>query len=283
MLALRSILNTTYSKKNLEIIIVGSILKDALEKIECIKKNTDVKIEVINLKHNTYPSIARVVGFLRSKGKYILSMDDDCVLDKNTINELVKVMIINSKVGGVGPAVHRYSDKKIQYSGALITPVFIPLRVKDGLKTIYHVEFIPGTITMFNRGALEKSGLWDYVNFPWHAEDADLCVRLRKKGFLVSVVPYVKAYHLKTALIDVSSAYRAYFSGRSRIIFYRRHLSKWKFVVYFLTVNIAIIMFYAMYLLFKKRSLAMLREYIRGVVHGLTFKIVENVKYALKH
>lgn len=271
--ALNSIFNSEYSKDSIEVIIVGSIPRRVLKEIKQLINTNHIEVKIINTKNSIYPSIARTLGYLKSKGKFILAMDDDCLLDKTTIYELVKVIKLDDNIGGLGPAVRRHSNGKIQYSGALITPIFTPLKIENSSKQLHYVEFIPGTITMFSRKALEKCGLWDYINFPWHAEDADLCTRLRKKGFKVAVVPYVKAYHLKDALIDVSSLQRAYYSGRSRIVFYRKYFGKFKFIIYFCTINIAIVIFYIIYLLFRKVSLKLLREYIKGVAHGLVFKI----------
>lgn len=58
------------------------------------------------------------------------------------------------------------------------------------------VEYLDGAVLALRRRALEEIGAFDSA-FPFYAEDADLCQRLRKAGWRVTLVPDAEVVHLR--------------------------------------------------------------------------------------
>ena len=74
--------------KEIELIIINDNSIDNTKKI-CTKfLNKKNNIRLINLKKNFGVSIARNVGIKEAKGKYLIFLDSDDLLVKNTINQI---------------------------------------------------------------------------------------------------------------------------------------------------------------------------------------------------
>ncbi|MBU5689296.1 MAG: glycosyltransferase family 2 protein, partial [Candidatus Aenigmarchaeota archaeon] len=104
---IKSIKKSTY--KNLEIIVVDDASTDGTYE-EIKRKFPDVKI--VRNEKNLLLAASRNIGIKNSKGKYIFLIDDDNVVDKNCIYELVKSMENDKNIGIVGPIMYYYSDPK---------------------------------------------------------------------------------------------------------------------------------------------------------------------------
>jgi len=77
--------------KEIELIIINDNSIDDTKKI-CIKfLNKKNNIRLINLKKNCGVSVARNVGIKESKGKYLIFLDSDDLLSKNTIDQINKL------------------------------------------------------------------------------------------------------------------------------------------------------------------------------------------------
>ena len=105
---IKSIEESTY--KYIEIVIVNNGKKIILNKKE---------IEIINNGKNLGLAYARNVGAKNSNGKYILFIDDDNVVDKDMVKELVSVLNKHKDIVAVGPITYYLSSKsKLWFLGA---------------------------------------------------------------------------------------------------------------------------------------------------------------------
>ncbi|MGI0026836.1 MAG: glycosyltransferase family 2 protein [Nitrosopumilaceae archaeon] len=86
--------------RNIEVIAVNDGSKDNSKEIldSLLKKYPDLK--VIH-KNNEGKRKAVATGFYASKGKYVVLIDSDSVIEKNAITEIVKAFNSNPKVGAV--------------------------------------------------------------------------------------------------------------------------------------------------------------------------------------
>ena len=97
-------------------IVIGAIYKSTYENIEVIAVNDgssdgtkEILDELVYLhpglrvihKENEGKRKAVAKGFYASKGRYIVLIDSDSVIDKNAIEEFIKTFSANRKVGGV--------------------------------------------------------------------------------------------------------------------------------------------------------------------------------------
>jgi len=95
---IEAIYKSTY--KNIEVIAVNDGSKDRTRRIlnEVALKYPSLK--VIH-KKNGGKRTAIATGFYMSKGRYIVLMDSDCIVDKYAIEEFIRTFSSNPRVGGV--------------------------------------------------------------------------------------------------------------------------------------------------------------------------------------
>lgn len=105
---LKSLFNLNYPKDKLEIIVVDNNSKDS--SLETIKKYTDQdKIKSILLNKNYGFSKGNNYGLKIAKGEYVALLNNDCVVDKNWLIELVKVANKNPKALAFASKILLYS------------------------------------------------------------------------------------------------------------------------------------------------------------------------------
>jgi GT2 family glycosyltransferase len=103
-----SILNLNYQLEKIQIIMVDNNSTDG--SVEFIKKEFP-RVEIIALNENKGYAGGNNEGFYRSKGKYIALVNNDCVVDKDWLSEMLSVFRHNAdrcKVGAVGSKVIFY-------------------------------------------------------------------------------------------------------------------------------------------------------------------------------
>lgn len=89
---LKSLINSDYSKKDYEIVVVNDGSTDKTEKNveKIIKENKNLKIKLIN-QENKGRAIAREVGAKKAKYPNILITDARCEVYKNTLKQIKKI------------------------------------------------------------------------------------------------------------------------------------------------------------------------------------------------
>jgi len=89
---LLSLCNQSIKKKLFETIVIDDFSKTNIEKIFFFFKKKLNKISLIRLKKNMGPGLARNQGIKAAKGKYIIFLDCDDCLKKNTLSLLEKII-----------------------------------------------------------------------------------------------------------------------------------------------------------------------------------------------
>lgn len=224
--------------KDLVIIIVSynsrRYLKDCLDSINENPLNARYEIIVVDngstdgsigfLKDN-YPDIKLIlnnknIGFAAannlaiksSDSSYILLLNSDCKVYKDSIDKLLDFMEKNKTAGIIGPKIIN-SDGSVQHScrkfpsiinaafHTILTDIFPdnPFSRKYKLADIQRdkpvkVDWVSGSCIMIRRGALKDTGLLDERYF-MYVEDLDLCYRMWQKNWGVFYFPCAKILH----------------------------------------------------------------------------------------
>lgn len=277
-----SILRSDYPKDKLEIIVVDDASTDGTS--EYIKKLFP-QVKVVRNDEEKLLAESRNIGIRASKGKYIFLIDDDNVVDRNTIRELVEFMEKHSEVGVAGPIMYFLKDPKRIWCAGVKRSYWTTITKLIGFNTIddetfrepYESEDFPNAF-MVRREVFEKVGLFNSRLFPIHYDEGDFCQRVRKAGYKVMVVPTAKIWHdvslpeqSRASLLHLKSALRAYYAVRNRIIFHW----KWsKNSIQRLVSSLASLTIAAYYMVVALRDTAnnrgkILRSIIKGVIDGL--------------
>jgi len=105
---IESLNELNYPKKLYEIIIVDNASKDKSRLIlERLKKNYN-NIKLIYLEKNLGFAGGNNPGMKEAKGKYVILLNNDCVVENNWLIELVKTAEKNKKIFAVGAKINLY-------------------------------------------------------------------------------------------------------------------------------------------------------------------------------
>ncbi|WP_289053045.1 glycosyltransferase family 2 protein [Carboxylicivirga marina] len=202
---LESVLNECSSMQS-EIIVVDNNSSDSTKEI-IVKKFPTVKL--IQNCTNQGVAKARNIGIQYSSGEYILILDDDVIVQNNSIKMLLNFIKNNENTGVVGPQLEN-PDGSIQYNG-LEVPTFKNKlkRVLNKLlqlhrpnkyekqiltKEAYQPGYLIGAVQLTKRSIFNRVGLLDEKIF-YGPEDADFCMRVRACNFDIVCLPIARMTH----------------------------------------------------------------------------------------
>ncbi|MGQ9617707.1 MAG: glycosyltransferase [Candidatus Aminicenantia bacterium] len=145
------------------------------------------------------------IGFRNSKGNFILFLNSDTIIPKETIYKAVEFMK-NYKDAGIMGCKNLNPDGSLQYSAfpfpspvrifALLTglnQIFKISRFRD-FSRIIPIDYVSGSFLLIGRETFEKVGGFD-ENFFMYCEDVDLCKRVWNLGLKVYYNPEIAITH----------------------------------------------------------------------------------------
>lgn len=265
---INSIKNSTY--KPIEIIIVDNCSTDGTSE-EIKKMHPDVIL--IESKVNLGVPIANNQCVKKSKGEFILRLDDDVLLEKHLIEKMVKTLKDDSKIGGVS-CLYYYTEKPniCRSSGASFNLFTAKTRFYDRDKE-YKLEEgliereVIGGILLMKRELYDEIGGFAEEYFLSY-DDVDLCFKIRKAGYKLVTIKSSMIYHKKGGgLIQKESSQRVYFNNRNQIIFMKRHAG-WRNLFFFPYLFIVLYPVKSLRFLFKGNIQAV-KSLTKGVFDGI--------------
>lgn len=157
-------------------------------------------------------------GIEISKGKYILILNPDTVLFPEALDRMIAFMDKNPDIGATTPKIwldekktlqscmlHPFTIENYIFAYSLLGRVFFHNWVLKKLwkkdieiwlsKDPLEVDCIAGTCIMVRREILKTVGLLDN-NFFMFFEDVDWCLRMRKKGWRLFLLPDADIIHI---------------------------------------------------------------------------------------
>jgi len=158
------------------------------------------------------------LGLRQAKGKYVLLLNSDTVIAKDSLVKMIDYMNSNPQVGlatcrveladgRIDPASHRgFPTPWASLTYYLGLEKFFPhspllAQYHQGwkdLKQIHEIDSPVGAFFFLRKSALNQVGLLDEAFF-MYAEDLDLAFRIKKSGWQVMYVPLTTITHLKGA------------------------------------------------------------------------------------
>lgn len=210
---LKSIYKSDFKKINYEIVVVDNASSDGT--VQFIRKNFP-KIKLIENKDNFGFSKACNQGVRDSSGKYLLFLNPDTEVDKNTVSYMISFMEKNKDVGASTCFVKLPSGKlddgahrgfptpwnSFSYFSGL-SKLFPQSKLFSGytlghldLSNAHEVDAVVGAFMMVRRSAGDDVKWWDEDYF-FYGEDIDFCFKLKEKGWKIYFVPIVSVLHHK--------------------------------------------------------------------------------------
>ncbi|MFQ5856006.1 MAG: glycosyltransferase family 2 protein, partial [Anaerolineae bacterium] len=165
--------------------------------------------------------------FLSGESDYVLLLNNDTVVAPDMVDRLVETALTYPDVGMLGPTVWYYDDPgRLWSAGQRCRPITLsgqPPHVDPQVETPYEVDYLFGCGLLLKRQLLEDVGLFDERFFMYY-EDQDLCLRARRHGHRLMVVPAAKMWHKVSASTGGSGTpLNKYHLARSSVLFYAKH------------------------------------------------------------
>lgn len=204
--ALESILQMTYA--NFRILVVDNGSSDGSP---IFIRERFPNIELMENEQNLGFGGGNNVGmeYALSKGaEWIFLLNNDIVVDKNLLSELIDVGIKEETTGALGAKIYYFDEPdKIWFAGGNVN-FFTGLTTHRQIRkvdtntndAVQDSDYITGCALLLRVSVLKEVGLFDEVFFPSYVEDADLSMRIRQAGYKLRYVPKAKLWH-KVSLV----------------------------------------------------------------------------------
>lgn len=236
--AIRSVYNSHTSYKY-EVILIDNHSTD--HTVERVREEFP-QVIIIENEDNVGFSKANNQGLKIAKGRFILLLNSDTVIQPDTLDVMIKFMDTHSKIGASGCKVllpDGSLDKACKrgfptplssfYYAFGISKLFpnnprfnqYQLSHLDPNKD-YPVDSLVGAFMLVRREAIEQVGLLD-EQFFMYGEDIDWCYRIKQAGWEIYYYPYTSIIHYKGASSRRKPFKIIYEFHRAMILFHRKH------------------------------------------------------------
>ena len=165
------------------------------------------KIRVVYWKKEFNYSAINNFGVDQAKGEYLLLLNNDMeVISRDWMSELLG-HCQRPEVGAVGARLY-YPDDTVQHAGIIIGIGGVAGSVFVGMKRGYtgymhraaiqqDLSAVTAACMMIKRSIFEEAGrLEEQLKVAFN--DVDLCLKIRKNGYLIVYDPYVELYHYES-------------------------------------------------------------------------------------
>ncbi len=225
----RSLLELDYP--NFRIVVVDNASGD--DSVSAIRARFPA-VEVIANRSNVGFAAGMNVGIewaLAAGAGYVFVMNNDTLVDKQMLSELVEEAEQSSTIGLAGPKIYTFDPPdRVWFAWGYRDPwTWAVIRMPRGrddarVNTPRDVNFLTGCGMLVRRDVFEKVGLFDTGYFMYQ-EDADFCVQVVRAGFRVRYVPTARMWHRVAASSGGEGSPRhLYYRRRALLRFLRRNV-----------------------------------------------------------
>ncbi len=233
------------------------------------------KVKLLENKKNYGFSYANNQAIKQAKGKYILLLNPDTVVEEDSFEKCIRFMDTNPDAGGLTVKMIDGKGNFLPESKrALPTPTvsFYKIFGFTGLfpkskrfakyylghlneNEINEIEILPGAFMFLRKETLDKTGLLDEEYF-MYGEDIDLSYRITKKGYKNYYYPKTTIIHYKGESTKKGSLNYVYIFYKAMIIFAHKHFSHKNAKAFSFLINLAI---------YFRAFLAVLSRFIKNI------------------
>lgn len=197
--AIRSLLKLDYP--NYEVLIVddGST-DDTYEKALAVARQSSIiSVRVIS-KRNGGKADALNTGITSAKGEFVLNMDGDTKLSRNTLRACIR-HFDDPRIGAVAGNVKVLNRENIWTRVQALEYVEGLAMARKAQSFMRSVNIIPGPLGMFRKSVLQQVGGYDHDTF---AEDCDLTLKMLMRGWHIAYEPTAIAWvETPSGLLDL--------------------------------------------------------------------------------
>src|SRR5574344_1495435 len=233
---LESLYKSDFEDLSLDVIVVDNASTDGSP--DFIKENYP-KIVLLQNETNTGGSggFDRGIRYaIQEEYNYVVLLDNDILLEKNTILNLYKYIKENPKAGVVGSKICTMDNPDIlQEMGSFIDyenkfNVYTPLKShKDDslLPEVVQCDYVPACCMITTKEVLEKVGSFNTEHFIYW-DDMDWCTRVKRENYEIYAINSSRVFH-KMGAANHTNTFGLYYFERNRIMFFLKYIEDDKF------------------------------------------------------
>jgi GT2 family glycosyltransferase len=208
---------------DLEIIVVDNASED--DSVEYLQKNFP-ETKVIQHDRNLGFGAANNTGIKAARGKYIMMLNNDTVLEPECIKELIKGIEKDKKYGACASKILlRNEDNLLDVAGIAVCLDGLSIgrgRLENSNKYYNEEEvfFASDCACLYKKEMLDDIGLTDEIydtDFFAYADETDMGWRAQLAGWKCIYNPKAVVHHLHSASSSNYSSFKAFLVERNRI------------------------------------------------------------------
>lgn len=218
---LSSLTKQTYN--NFEIIFVDNNSSD--NSISFVKSRFP-KVKIVKSDVNLGFAGGNNLGYKKSKGDYIVLLNNDTHVEKNYLKNLVKAFNENEKIAVVQSKIILMDKNELDTCGGFWTStsfLYYYGNYKDPSLPIYNKPFPVFTVkaasVMIKKEIIEKAGLFD-EDFWSYYEETDFCHRVWLAGYECWYWPNAVCHHAMggTSLVNFDKSYIQFHNFKNKLL-----------------------------------------------------------------
>ncbi|MFH1942422.1 MAG: glycosyltransferase family 2 protein [bacterium] len=199
--------------------------------VEAVRQ-TYPSVEIIRNDRNYGASGGKNIGLrhaMKEVVDWVYLVDNDIIVEKNTLVELIKVTEIDPKVGVVGSKIYNLDNPHELYGAGVVLDYTQNVGHGRGRGEIdegqydrtEEVEVLLGGSLLIRMDVLRSIGLFDTDFLGYWYEAQDFCLRAVKAGFKVYFAHRSKVWHKPPA--EEYSFHKKYLTTRNALRFMEKH------------------------------------------------------------
>lgn len=208
--------------------------------------------------------------------KYILLLNNDTVVDKEFLKELINAGEKDDQIGILGPKIYYYDKPQVIWSAgckiAWKTARGLHIGLNETDKGQYdklqQVDYVSGAAFLIKTEVIKQIGLMDKTYFLYF-EESDWTLRANQAGYKSLYVPTAKIWHkISRSGGGISKPVGLYYITRNRWIFMKKWAKKsdyFVFIIYQLLAAIFLPLGITIY--FKNKQLFLI--YYKALIKGI--------------
>ncbi|AFC27525.1 glycosyl transferase family 2 [Paenibacillus mucilaginosus 3016] len=258
-----SIIILNYNTRELTLQCLESVYQSQGCSLEVIVVDNASKDDSVATIGREYPSVTLVAnsanvgyskgnnqGMLLAKGRYILLLNSDTVIERDTLKIMVDLMDKNPRFGAAGCKIvlpdgsldkackRGFPTPSASFYYAFGISKLFPKSAKFNQYQLSHldpdeeypVDCLVGAFMMVRKEAIEQVGMLD-EEFFMYGEDIDWCYRIKQAGWEIYYYPRTQIIHYKGASSRRKPFKIIYEFHRAMFLFHKKHFQrKYSFV-----------------------------------------------------
>lgn len=210
---------------NLEIIVVDNASSDGTpEKLREIERQDD-RIRVVHNDANLGFAAGNNVGLRRARGEFVILLNNDTVVTRGWVRDLIRPMQLDPGIGLAGPLTNDIGNEQklsLMY-GDLAEMHEVSRRVvRARLRRRFDTSNLAFFCVAIRRDVLDEVGLLDEAYGVGFFEDDDYCRRVRQAGWRLVIADDVFVHHYLSVSFHALGEERAELLARNKAIFESR-------------------------------------------------------------